>query len=113
MTEYNRGDTVLVKFVFSDETGTRRRPAVIVSSDTYHQDRQELIIAAVTSRTDRILMGDHLIKDWEGAGLLFPSVVTAIIRTIKQGMVTRKLGIMPKADMEAINDNLRVVLDLC
>ena len=112
MTEYSRGDTVLVNFIFSDETGARRRPAVIVSSDTYHQGRQEIIIAAVTSRTDRILMGDHLIKDWEGAGLLFPSVVTAIIRTIKQGMVTRKLGIVPKADMDAINDNLRVVLGL-
>jgi len=111
-TEYSRGDTVLVNFVFSDETGARQRPAVIVSSDAYHQGRQEIIIAAVTSRTDRILIGDHIIKDWEGAGLLFPSVVTAIIRTIKQGMVTRKLGIMPKADMEAINDNLRVVLDL-
>jgi len=40
MTEYNRGDVVLVSFIFSDETGERRRPAVIVSSDAYHQSRQ-------------------------------------------------------------------------
>jgi len=112
MTEYSRGDVILVKFVFSDETGTRRRPALIVSSDAYHQGRQEVIIAAVTSRTDRILIGDHLIRDWEGAGLLFPSVVTGIVRTIKQGMITRKLGVMPKADMEATDGNLRVALEL-
>jgi len=112
MTEYSRGDVILVNFVFSDETGSRRRPAVIVSSDAYHQGRQEIIIAAVTSRTDRILVGDHPIKDWEGAGLLFPSVVTGIIRTIKQGMITRKLGIMLKADMEAIDGNLRLALAL-
>jgi mRNA interferase MazF len=112
MTEFNRGDIVLVSFVFSDETGERRRPAVIVSSDAYHRSRQEAIIAAITSRTDRILVGDHLISDWEGAGLLFPSVATGIIRTIKQGMIARKLGTMPQPDMQAIEDNLRNALGL-
>jgi len=112
MIGYNRGDVVLVSFVFSDETGERRRPAVIVSSDAYHQSRQEAIIAAITSRTDRILVGDHLISDWQGAGLLFPSVATGIIRTIKQGMIARKLGTMPHPDMHGIEDNLRDVLGL-
>ena len=83
MTSYKRGDVVLVRFIFSDETGERQRPVVILSPDTYHKSRQEAIIAAITSRTDRILVGDHLINDWEGAGLLFPSVATGIIRTIK------------------------------
>jgi len=112
MTEYSRGDIILVNFAFSDETGVRRRPAVIISSDAYHQGRQEVIIAAITSRTDRILIGDHLIKDWEGTGLLFPSVLTGIIRTIKQGMIAGKLGIMLKADMEAVDANLRLALAL-
>ena len=110
MTEFNRGDVVLVSFIFSDETGERRRPAVIVSSETYHQSRQEAIIAAITSRTDRILAGDYLISDWQGAGLLFPSVATGIIRTIKQGMIARKLGSMPQPDMEAVEDSLRYAL---
>jgi len=112
MTEYNRGDVVLVSFVFSDETGERRRPAVIVSSEAYHKSRQEAIIAAITSRTDRILAGDHLIKEWGKAGLLFPSVATGIIRTIKQGMIAKKLGIMPLPDMKGIEGNLRDALGL-
>jgi len=112
MTEFNRGDIVLVSFVFSDETGERRRPAVIVSSEAYHRSRQEAIIAAITSRTDRILVGDHLISDWQGAGLLFPSVATGIIRTIKQGMIAKKLGTMPQPDMQGIEDNLRDALGL-
>jgi mRNA interferase MazF len=112
MTGYKRGDVVLVRFVFSDETGERQRPAVIVSSDAYHESRQEAIIAAITSRTDRILAGDHLIDDWEGAGLLFPSVATGIIRTIKQGMIAKKLGAMPFPDMKGIEGNLRDALGL-
>jgi mRNA interferase MazF len=112
MTEYSRGDVVLVGFVFADETGVKRRPAVIVSSDTYHQGRQEAIIAAITSRIDRVLVGDHVITEWQAAGLLFPSVATGIIRTIKQGMIARKLGAMSRVDMQAIDGKLRTVLEL-
>ena len=112
MTAYKRGDVILVSFVFSDETGVKRRPAIIVSSETYHQGRQEAIIAAITSRTDRMLTGDYLIRDWREAGLLFPSVATGIIRTIKQGMIAQKLGAMPQPDMQAINNNSRIALDL-
>jgi len=41
MTEYNRGDVVLVSFVFSDKTGEKQRPAVIVNSEAYHKSCQE------------------------------------------------------------------------
>jgi mRNA interferase MazF len=112
MTDYRRGDVVLVSFVFSDETGERQRPAVIVSSEAYHKNRQEVIIEAITSRTDRVLAGDHLLKDWGEAGLLFPSVATGVIRTIKQNMISRRLGIMSQTDMEAVDDNLRAALSL-
>lgn len=112
MTGYSRGDVVLVGFVFTDETGVRRRPAVIISSEAYHQGRQETIIVAITSRTDRVLVGDHSISGWREAGLLSPSVATGIIRTIKQAMITRKLGAMPHADMKAIDSSLRLSLEL-
>jgi len=112
MTDYSRGDVVLVGFIFSDETGVKRRPAVIVSSDAYHQGRQEVIIAAITSRTDRVMVGDHLIGEWRAAGLLFPSVATGIIRTIKQGMIARRLGSLADHDLRAIGRNLRLVLGL-
>jgi len=112
MTAYSRGDIVLVIFVFADESGGKRRPAVIVSSDAYNNGRDEAIIAAVTSRTDRVLVGDHLISDWQGAGLPFSSVATGIIRTIKQGMIAKKLGAMPRPDMQAIEGNLRDALGL-
>ena len=112
MTGYNRGDVVLVGFVFADETGVKHRPAVILSSDAYLSERDEAIIAAITSRTGRILVGDHLINGWQGAGLLFPSVVTTIIRTIKQSMIARKLGAMPIPDIEAIDSKLKLVLGL-
>jgi len=112
MTGYKRGDVVLVGFVFSDETGEKRRPALIVSSDAYHLSRQEAIISAITSRVEQRLAGDHLIGDWQGAGLLFPSLATGIIRTVKQNMIAKKLGTMPQSDMRAVETNLREILEL-
>ncbi len=112
MTAYSRGDIVLVNFTFADESGIKRRPAIIVSSEAYNNGRDEAIIAAITSRTDRVLLGDHLINDWQGAGLLFPSVVTDIIRTIKQSMIDRKLGSMTLPDMNAADSKLRLILGL-
>jgi len=112
MTKYSRGNVVLVSFVFADETGVKQRPAVIISSDTYHQQRQEAIISAITSRIDRILVGDHVINDWREARLLFPSVATGIIRTIKQSLVVRKLGKMPGDDLKEIDKQLSIAFGI-
>lgn len=112
MTGYSRADVVLVRFVFSDESGAKRRPVVVISSDVYHRGRQEAIVAAITSNVERLLSGDHLIANWRDAGLLFPSVATGIIRTIKQAMIERRLGVMPAKDMQAIEEHLREALAL-
>jgi len=112
MTAYNRGDVVLVGFVFSDESGRKLRPAVVLSSSAYHRARQEVVVAAITSDVGRRLLGDHRIVGWKEAGLLFPSLVTGIFRTIKRSMIARQLGSMSKPDMEAIDRNLRKCLGL-
>ncbi len=112
MIEFSRGDVVLINFIFSDESGVKLRPAVVVSSSDYHQGRKEAIIAAITSQIDRLLVGDHLIGDWKKAGLLFPSVATGIIRTVNREMVGRKLGTMSVMDMQAIDKKLQAMLKL-
>ncbi len=112
MIDCGRGDVILVGFVFADESGRKLRPALVVSSAGYHRARHEVIVAAITSNVRRRLFGDHLISDWKGAGLLFPSVATGILRTIKRSMVHRKLGAMPEIDLEAVDRALRRSLGL-
>lgn len=69
-------------------------------------------MATITSNVHRLLEGDHVIAGWQETGLLLPSVATGIIRTIRQAMIERRLGVMPPADMRAIQNNLRQVLGL-
>jgi mRNA interferase MazF len=44
------GDVVLVPFPFTDQSTTKQRPGVIVSSAAYHAARRDLILMAVTSQ---------------------------------------------------------------
>jgi mRNA interferase MazF len=108
----DRGDVVLVGFVFSDESGRKVRPALVISSSAYHRARQEVIVAAITSNLRRRPFADHVLADWQAAGLLFPSRVTAIVRTVQQTMIDRKLGSVTRADLRAVERELRRALGL-
>jgi mRNA interferase MazF len=50
MTGSEFGDLVLVPFPFTDQSATKRRPAVVVSGAAYHHERPDLVTLAVTSQ---------------------------------------------------------------
>jgi len=113
MTNCSRGDVVLVPFMFSDRPVVKRRPAVVISSAEYHDSRQEVIVAAVTSNVARgLLVGDHLLGEWRTAGLPKESVVTGILRTIKQTMILRRMGALANTDMGSVDAVLARALSL-
>lgn len=112
MTKYKRGDIILVEVVFSDRTGTKSRPALIISSDEYNNNRQEIIIAAITSNINRVLFSDTKVSFWKNAGLRYPSLVTGILQTIKGSMISKKLGCLSKEDLLNVERNLESALKL-
>lgn len=113
MTAYERGDVVLVPFPFSDQTITKKRPAVIISSNTYNNASSDIVIMAITSQTEKTVgIGECLIKDWQGAGLLKPSAIKPAISTIEQALVLKKLGKLPPKDIISLENTLKEFLDL-
>ena len=107
MTNYNRGDVVLVEFIFSERNIRKQRPALVISNSHYNKTRQELIIAAITSNTKRNFTGETFLENWEEAGLLYPSIVTSIIQTLKQNMIKRKLGKLSASGLLKVSKNLK------
>jgi mRNA-degrading endonuclease toxin of MazEF toxin-antitoxin module len=112
MTNCERGTLVLVRFVFADERGAKQRPVLVLSTTSYHRGRQEVVVAAVTSNGERFLVGDYRVRAWRRAGLPRPSVVTGIIRTIKQQMILKTLGTLSTADLHAVEGRVRRSLGL-
>jgi mRNA interferase MazF len=111
-TAYSFGDVVLVPFPFTDQTASKRRPAVVVSSDAYHQQRPDVIVMAVTSQVLRPAgsRGEVLISDWRGAGLPKASLIKPVLATIEQRLILRKLGALQGEDVQALRLALGQVL---
>ena len=107
MTTFKRGDTVLVKFPFSEGTGFKKRPGLVISSDDYNEARQEVIIAGITGNIERVLFGDTVLDEWREAGLKYPSLIAGIVQTIKNDMIVHRLGIVSEPDRRSVDENLK------
>ena len=111
MTAYEFGDVVLVPFPFTDQSTTKRRPAVVVSSNAYQRERRDLIILAITSqRRATTALGEAAVTHWKEAGLLKPSVLKPAVATLEQGLVLRRLGRLDEQDQRALRGVLGEIL---
>jgi mRNA interferase MazF len=112
-TTWRRGDVALVPIGFTDQSNVKRRPAVIVSSDEYNARSPDVMIASVTSNLLAIRHpGDHLLRDWEAAGLLRPSLVQTKIADFESAIIDGRLGSLSGDDLAALDRGLREALDL-
>ena len=110
---YQRGDVVLVQFPFSSPTGKKDRPAIVLSTNTYHDDWDEILVAAVTSKPPRKpRTTDCSIHDWTQAGLHQASWIRAHMATVHRNLILKKLGNLTVRDIQSLDDCLRVALGL-
>jgi mRNA interferase MazF len=108
---YAFGDVVLVPFPFTDQSGGKKRPAVVVSSANYNSNRRDLVIMAITSQIRTPLdFGEAQLVDWQSAGLVKPSVLKPLLATIEQGLVIRALGVLTAADKTTLHKSIGLVI---
>ena len=111
MIAYKFGDIVLVPFPFTDQSAAKKRPAVVISSEAYHQQRPDLIIMAITSQVKPAqTVGEMIVQNWQSAGLLKPSAIKPVITTIERGLVINKLGQLMENDSAVLKRNISSVL---
>jgi mRNA interferase MazF len=109
-TGYEFGEIVLVPFPFTDQSGSKRRPAVIISSAAYNRERIDLVIMAVTSQIRPSGgFGEVFVADWQAAGLLKPSAIKPVLTTIERGLVMRRLGQLIEQDRNALRQALLTI----
>jgi len=99
---YQFGDVVLVPFPFTDQSATKQRPGVIVSSLTCHRTRRDLILMPITSQVrGSSEFGEVILEDWQSAGLLKPSAVKLVLATFE-----RALGRLSTRDQQHLPESL-------
>jgi len=110
-TRFDFGDIILVAFPFTDQSATKKRPAVVISSQAYHRERPDLILMAITSQQKPIEpFGEVAIKNWKQAGLLKPSVLKPLIATIERNLILRTMGKLDSTDRKALREVIQAIL---
>ena len=110
MTNFSKYDVVVVKFPFASSLKYKARPAVILSSDIYNENKREtLIILAISSSKENKLDFELEIQNWQKAGLLKSSIFKSSIATIEKEFVISKLGRLDEEDSKKLEKMIEVI----
>src|SRR5437763_15330113 len=114
-----RGDVVMVDWVYSDRTGSKRRPALVVQADAYNTTLDDTILALITSSARRRVGAatqleiDIATPDGVQTGLAInPVVQCENLVTVDRSFILRIRGHLPPALMLKINDCLKAALEV-
>jgi mRNA interferase MazF len=108
---YTFGEVLLVPFPFTDQSGMKKRPAVVISSNAYNASRRDLVIMAITSQVRQPLgFGEALVTEWQAAGLIKASVLKPVVTTIEQSLVIRTMGSLMADDINTLQRSIEMCL---
>ena len=103
MPNYSKNDIILVRYPFSDLSGSKVRPAIVVNTPHVSQD---LFIVPLTSKTTSLLVGEFVLCDSKGAGLNVETAVKRGLYTVQQSLVVAIIGKLTNTDIEQLEQSL-------
>ena len=115
MPNFSRGDVLLTQFPFTDLSGGRVRPCLVVSPGLIGQD---LIVAGISSvvrgvtiPTDLLIDSSH--PEFSHTGLRVRSVIRLHkLATVEQFIITRRLGSIGPQLQSEVDQRLKLALGL-
>lgn len=104
---YKQGAIILIPFPFTDLTGSKIRPAVIVGNKTYGED---IIVVFISSNTKTKTTHDILIKPSEQNGLKTSSLIKCTkIATLDKKMIIGEIGTLTITDFSKVRVLLKSI----
>lgn len=114
-----RGDVILADLPFSDRSGSKKRPALVVQCDRNNRRLDNVIVAMITSVVECAafeptqMLIDIGTSEGKRSGLLHPPAVKCEhLITLHQRFVERVIGHLPLPMMERIGVCLKESLGL-
>ena len=103
---FKLGTVILIPFPFSDLTGLKQRPALVISSEESQRETKQIICMMITSAKP-VFSTDYNLISWQESGLVKPSIIKVNrVFTINMDLVKRVLGEVPTANMNDIKSML-------
>jgi len=104
MRSDSKNNVILVRYPYTDLSGSKVRPAVIVSLPHASQD---VLIVPLTSKTTPLLAGEFVLSDWSQAGLNVPTAVKRDIFTVHRPLIVKTIGKLSSSDAGTLESSLR------
>jgi mRNA interferase MazF len=92
------GDVVIVPFPFTERDASKRRPALVCSSEDFNRKARHLVLAMITTKAHASWPRDVPIRDLDPAGLPAPSVVRWKLFTLDASFVVKRAGALSRRD---------------
>jgi mRNA interferase MazF len=103
-----KGDIILIPFPFTDLTGKKLRPAVILIETDY-----DLTVSFITTQFKWKESTDIKLFPTSSNGIKTPSLIRlSKIATVDKSLVIGKLGEIQQNDMAELNLKLKILLQL-
>ncbi len=91
-------------------TGIKRRPAVVLSSATYHAIRPDIIVGLITSQTKGLGVTEYVLQDWAASGLRVASVFRSFIVTLPPSSNVVRVGQLSERDWRGVRACVKTAL---
>jgi mRNA interferase MazF len=106
----------VVNVPFSGQTGSKRRPALVVSVEAFQQKLAELIVCPISSQPRYHQTpgpGDQPLKHWKTVGLRYPRTARiSNILAVEKTLIKRVLGTLHTEDRARVEEGLREAFGL-
>lgn len=103
------GDVVVVPFPFVERRGTKRRPALVVSTRRFNEHGHTLL-AMITTQAHAAWPGDVLLEDTRSAGLRSPCIVRLKLFTLDNRLILDRIGRLAPADHQRVTAQIARLL---
>lgn len=107
---YEAFDVVVVPFPFTDIPDTKKRPAVVLSSeDAFNSQARACVLAMVTSSLHAPWPGDVEISDLGSAGLPAKSLIRLKLFTLDHRLILKNIGRLNNKDQKSLSKSLQKI----
>ena len=95
---YEPWDIVLLPFPYTNLTSSKRRPAVVISPQSYNSGLDIILLFLTSNLKSEQKEGDYILNEWQEAGLPKPSKTRMKIMTLDKDFVVKKIGEIQSLD---------------
>ncbi|HEY8270704.1 MAG TPA: type II toxin-antitoxin system PemK/MazF family toxin [Pseudobdellovibrionaceae bacterium] len=110
MTTYKPFDVIELPFPFSDLSSSKKRKALVLSSEEFNVKNKATTVLMITSRANSEWAGDIQLDDWNFAGLKKPCYARLKIFTADNDLILNKVGSLSQNDIKKAIQSFRKYL---